>query len=81
MKRPGHSRAPSMTAKQRRVTLRYADWWAGKRETVTLAGTGRSMDLAMFISSDDVVYGVGKESDLDRSLVLCSLAYDGTDGP
>lgn len=81
MKRPGHSRAPSMTDEQRAVTLRYADWWTGEKETGTLLATGRSMDLAMFISSDDVVYGFGEESDLDRCLVLCSLAYDGTDGP
>lgn len=76
MKRPGHSRRATFTAKERRALLEYADWWvtagAALPTGFIISDLGDAIsDLAIFYTEDN---------DRRRD-VLYSLAYDGTRGP
>lgn len=80
MKRPGHSRAPHLTAKQRRALLAYAQL---RRETMPghpvdpgHVGMSGSSFLSDHFHAGDFI------GDIEGCARLAeSLAYDGTDGP
>lgn len=75
MKRPGHSRAPSMTAKQRRYLLEYAAWQEG-------SATENVSDAAFRFANAVVHSDYGFLCEYRHcGRIAASLAYDGTDGP